>query len=374
MTKDKKVYFISGGGTGGHIYPAVSVMQTLLAQEDTQKIYYIGNPDNMEYEIVKKYPEVEFLPVNISGMPRKFSLKFISWLFELEISLWRALFYILKYKPDVVFTTGGYVSAPIAYMAGLLRKPLMIHDCDAVPGLVSKSAAPFAKCVSVAFESAKKVLNSQNIMVTGNPVRTDFLFVSKENAREKLGLKQNRLTIFVTGGSQGAKTLNDAALYAAQHIVEAMDIQLIIQTGKKNYDAVIKEFDDYFPHHAENTNLLIRPYFEDMVYPLKAADVVISRAGSLTLSEINLCGLPCILVPYPFAAADHQRKNAIEAQKTGYAIWSEDYSFDGKKLLEMLYSIISNNDRLAEMSRISSENAKPDAVNIIVETLKSLIK
>lgn len=371
---NKKTYFISGGGTGGHIYPAVSVLKNLLLQRDTEKIYFIGNPENMEYDIIKKIDGVEFLPVNISGMPRKFGLDFFGWLWKLEVSLWKAMYYILKYKPDAVFTTGGYVSAPVAFMAGLLRKPLMIHDCDSVPGLVSKVAAPLANAVSVAFASAKKYLKSDNILVTGNPVRQDFGEVSKEQAREKLGLKNGKFTILITGGSQGAKTLNDTAVFAAQEIVEAMDLQLILQTGKKNYDDVIKQFDEYFPHHSENTNLLIKPYFDDMIYPLKAADIIVSRAGSLILSEINICGLPAILVPYPHAAADHQRKNAEEAEKAGFAVCCDDYCFDGIELMRILKSLFANNYKLVEMCNKSSENSKPDALQKIVETLKSLIK
>ena len=374
MSKENKTYFISGGGTGGHIYPAVAVVKNLLNQPDTGKIYFVGNPKNMEYDIVKNIEKVEFLPVNVSGMPRKFSLNFLGWLCRLEIALWKVLYYILKYKPDVVFTTGGYVSAPAAFMAGMLKKPLMIHDCDSVPGLVSKAAAPFANVVSVAFESAKNVLKSDNIFVLGNPVRTESASVSKEEAREKLGLKQGKFTILITGGSQGAKTLNDAAVYAAQHIVERMDSQLIIQTGRKKYDEVIKQFDEYFPHHAENTNLLIKPYFDDMFVPLKAADVAVSRAGSLTLSELNLCGLPCILVPYPHAAADHQRKNAMEAEKAGYALWCDDFDFDGEKFIEMIYKITSDNNKLTKMCEASVANAKPQATEVIVENLKSLVK
>lgn len=374
MSKISKTYFISGGGTGGHIYPAVSVLQKLLTFPDTDRIYFIGNPKNMEYDIVNSIRNVEFLPVNIKGMPRKISFDFFIWLFQFGISLFVALYYLIKYNPDAVFTTGGYVSAPIAFVAGLLKKPLMIHDCDSVPGLVSKSAAPFANVVSVAFEAAKNELKSNKVIVTGNPVRNSLSSISKEDARKKLGLQDEKLTVFITGGSQGSKTLNDAAVFVAQHIVEKMDSQLIIQTGKKNYDEVIKQFDEYFPNHAENSNLVIQPYFDNIFYPLKAADIAVSRAGSLILSEMNLCGLPCILVPYPHAAADHQRKNAIEAEKSGYAIWCEDYDFDGEKLREMIYSIIASTDKLTEMCKKSLENAKPNATQEIADKLKSLVK
>ncbi|MCR5262100.1 MAG: undecaprenyldiphospho-muramoylpentapeptide beta-N-acetylglucosaminyltransferase [Candidatus Gastranaerophilales bacterium] len=373
MSKDKKVYFISGGGTGGHIYPAVSILQGLLQCEDTEKIYYVGNPKNMEYDIIKQYEEVEFLPVTVSGMPRKVSFDFVKWVCKLEISLWKALFYIKKYKPDVVFTTGGYVSAPIAFMASFLKVPLMIHDCDAVPGLVSKTVAPFANKVSVAFESSKGLLKSKNIICTGNPVRSEFLTVSKEEAREKLGLR-NKMTILITGGSQGAQTLNKTAIIIAQEIVEKYDVQLVIQTGKKNYDEFIKKITEYFPNYKMNTNLVIRPYFDEMFYALKSADIVVSRAGSLSLSELNLCGAACILVPYPYAAADHQRKNAREAENIGYALYCEDKDLDGSTLIKMLKSLFENPDKIAKMSEASYKNAKPYAKEEIIKNLKALVK
>lgn len=373
MSKDSKIYFISGGGTGGHIYPALSVVQELLKRKDTQKIYYIGNPKNMEFDIVKQIPEVEFLPVCVSGMPRKLSFDFIKWLCKLEISVWKALFYIKKYKPDVVFTTGGYVSAPVAFMAALLKKPLMIHDCDAVPGLVSKSVAPFADCVSVAFENSKKILKSDKIICTGNPVREEFLTVSKEEARQKLGLR-NKLTILLTGGSQGAKTLNEAAIDAAQAIVEEKDVQFVIQTGKNKYDDVIKQISEKFPHYAENTNLVIKPYFDEMFYALKSADIVISRAGSLSLSELNMCGAACILIPYPYAAADHQRKNAKEAESIGYALYCEDKDFNREKLLELVTELVDNPEKVRQLSDASFKNSKPKAKETIIESLISLVK
>ncbi|MCD7740302.1 MAG: glycosyltransferase, partial [Candidatus Gastranaerophilales bacterium] len=159
-----KTYFISGGGTGGHIYPAFTIVDKLLEEKDTKKIYFIGNPDNLEYEISKKYTEVKFLPVKVSGMPRKLSLQMPKWAIQFIFAYLKAISYIRKYNPDAIFTTGGYVSAPIAMAAITLKKPYMIHDCDSVPGLVSKIAAPKAKIVSVAFECSKHILKSNNII------------------------------------------------------------------------------------------------------------------------------------------------------------------------------------------------------------------
>lgn len=372
MTKEK-TYFISGGGTGGHIYPAVTIVQQLLKEQDTKKIFFVGNPDNLEYEIVKHIEGVTFLPVNIKGMPRKASFDFIKWLVKLELATWKALFYIFKYKPDAVFTTGGYVSAPVAFASILTNTPFMIHDCDAHPGLVSRYVAPFAKIVSAAFEKSKEILNSNNIVINGNPIRNSFNQGTKQEARQKLNLR-DKLTILAMGGSQGAATINNASVEMAQYLCEARDIQFIVQTGRKNYDEVISYFETYFPHFRENTNLLIQPYFDDMSIPLKAADIVISRAGSLSLSEINACALPSILIPYPYAAADHQRKNAEEMHLKGASFYLEDNQCSSDNLIRVLNELINDSKRLQNMSENAFKLSKPDSSQKIIEQLKSIVK
>lgn len=369
----KYTYFVSGGGTGGHIYPAVAVLDELLLKDDTNKVYFVGNKKNLEFELLKDRNDVEFLSVDVKGMPRKFSFKFITWLCKLEISLWKALFYILKYKPDAIFTTGGYVSAPIAFAAILLKKPFMIHDCDAQPGLVSKFVAPCADIVSVAFDKSKEFLDSKKIITNGNPIRKSFSNYSKETARSILKL-DNKLTVLAMGGSQGAKTINNVSVQIAQKLTEELNIQFIVQTGKKNYEAVIKQFEEYFPHFRENTNLIIKPYFDEMAIPLKAADIVISRAGSLSLSEIEECALASVLVPYPYAASDHQRKNAKEMCNKGASLYIEDADCTKDNLLEKLMYIVNTQNKLLEMGQAAKDMSKQNATENIVNELKSLIK
>lgn len=374
QNQDKKyTYFVSGGGTGGHIYPAVTVAEELLKESDTKEIFYVGNPKNLEYEIVKNKKNITFLPVSVSGMPRKLSLKFLKWVWDLEIATWKALFYILKYNPDAIFTTGGYVSAPVAFASIILKQPFMIHDCDTHPGLVSKKVAPFAQCVSVAFEKSSELLNSNNIICNGNPIRKSFSDYTKEEARNILNL-QNKLTVMAMGGSQGAMTINKAILEAAQELTEKLDIQVIIQTGKKNYDEIIKKFENNFPNYKENKNLIIKPYFDEMAIPLKASDIVVARAGSLSLSEINACSLASILVPYPHAAADHQRKNAREMTEKGAALYLEDSECDGKNLMEKLKLLISDPEKIAEMGAIAESLSKENSTESIIKQLKSIIK
>ena len=192
---NKKTYFISGGGTGGHIYPAFTIIEKLLKDSETEKVFFIGNPKNLEAEIVKNYPEVIFLPVEVSGMPRKLNIAFFKWAIQMFKGFLKAREYIKKYKPNAVFTTGGYVSAPTVMAASSLDVPYMIHDCDSTPGLVSKMAAPNAKIVSVAFENSKKILKSHNIIFNGNPVREAFFTITKQEARAKLNIPENKKVI-----------------------------------------------------------------------------------------------------------------------------------------------------------------------------------
>ncbi len=368
---NNKVYFISGGGTGGHIYPAFTVVEKLLKEDDTEKIYFIGNPNNLEFEIAKNYPQVEFLPVDVSGMPRKLNFSLLKWCFQLLKAYLKACSYVNKYKPNAIFTTGGYVSAPIVLAAISKNKPYMIHDCDSIPGLVSKMAAPKAKVVSVAFENSKKLLKSNNIIFNGNPVREAFFTVTKKDARSKLNIPEDKTVIFAMGGSQGAKTINTAMARLLKTLVEEFNAFVIMQTGKKNIDEVTIELEEIYPEFKNNSNIMVRPYFDEMVYPLKASDVVVARAGSVSLTEILQCNLASILVPYPYAAQDHQRKNAKEMCEKGVSLYLEDSECSEENLLFKIKEILS---KIEPMSTRAKELAKTNPTEEIVKQLKSIIR
>ena len=371
---NKKTYFISGGGTGGHIYPAFTVVEELLKDDETDKIYFIGNPKNLEYDIAKRYENITFLPVNITGMPRKLSFSFISWGFQLLFAYFKALSYINKYKPDAVFTTGGYVSAPILLASMTKKIPYMIHDCDSVPGLVSKMAAPKAKVVSVAFENSKNILKSNNIILNGNPVREAFFTVTKEQARKILNIDAEKHVIFAMGGSQGAKTINEAMINIIKSLVQNENNYIILQTGKNKFEEVTKELENIYPDYKNKNNVLVRPYFDDMVYPLKACDIVISRAGSVSLSEILQCEAPSILIPYPYAAQDHQRKNAKEMAERGTSVYIEDSQCSDTTLFETINNLLSNETTLKKMKEAAGNFARINPTKQIVNQLKSIIK
>lgn len=374
MKDNEHIYFISGGGTGGHIYPAFTVAQKLLKENTNNKIYYIGNPNNLEFEIVKRYTDITFLPVNITGMPRKISFSLIKWFFLLIFSFFKAKSYIKKYKPDAVFTTGGYVCAPIILAAIYTKIPYMIHDCDSSPGLVSKMAAPKAKIVSVAFENSKNSLKSQNIISNGNPVREEFFNIDKKQAREKLNIKEDSIVIFAMGGSQGARTINTAMINCLKELSKDNKNFIIIQTGKNKYKETVEELEKIFPEYNTKSNIMIKPYFDDMVYPLKSCDIVIARAGSVSLSEIIQCNIPSILIPYPYAAQDHQRKNAKEMVERGISLYLEDNDCSAENLLEKINYLLADKNRLLSMQEKTKEYTKSNPTEEIIKQLKSIIR
>ena len=376
----KYTYFVTGGGTGGHIYPAITICDALKADEETKEVYYVGNPSNLEFEIVKKHG-YKFLPIKVKGMPRGFGLKgffglgLVKWFFELQFAIFKALIYVYKYKPDVIFGTGGYVSAPALFAGNLAGVPIMIHDSDAQPGIVSKYVAPMAQCISLAFESSKQFIKTQknfhNVHVNGNPIREKFKVLTKKAARENLGL-EDKLTLCIMGGSQGATSINMAAVEILEKLSKDYDLQIIFQTGKKNYEKAVSRLKDLYPVFEQDKNLVVRPYFDDMATVLKASDIAVSRAGSLSLSELCVCGIASVLIPYPHAAADHQRKNAQYMVQKRAALYLEDADTTRETLLIAIEQLLDSRDKLKLVQSNALALAKPDATSAIVAQLKRI--
>ena len=368
--KKKYTYFITGGGTGGHIYPAIAIAEALRKDETTKDIYYVGNPDNMEYKIVKK-AHFKFLPIKVTGMPRKIGFSFIKWGIQLEFANWKALYYLWRYKPDAILGTGGYVSAPALFASNIAKVPYMIHDCDAQPGIVSKFVAPMAKVVSVAFEDSVKNIKNSNINVNGNPIREQFTTLTKTDARKNLNL-EDKTTLCIMGGSQGAKSIDEAAIGCLKQLFENHHIQIFFQTGTKHYETTIYKLKNIYPEYEQNKNLIVKPYFDNMTEVLKASDIAVSRAGSLSLSEICACGIAPILIPYPYAAADHQRKNAQSLLNKNACLYLEDSDTNAENLYSKINELLSDAQKLSEIQKNTAALAKPDATQRITEQLKKV--
>ena len=363
------IYFVTGGGTGGHIYPALAIADALTAGD--AKVYYVGNKRNMEFELATK-KGYKFLHVSIKGMPRGLNPKIFVWGVKLVKAIIRSIRYIKKYKPNAVFATGGYVSAPMIFACILTGTPYIMHDCDAMPGLVTKKLSKRAKYVTLAFEKAKKHIPNKHTVVTGNPIREEFELITRSHAASNMGLDPSKLTLCIMGGSQGAKSINNSTIELLKEFTQELNLQVIFQTGKKNYDNVLERLRQIYPTFEQDKNLIIQPYFMDMISVLKSSDIVISRAGSLSISEICASGAAPILIPYPYAAANHQRINAKYLLEVGACIYLEDKELEPNKIREAVVSLVENPVKMNYLKQNSSHLAKFDATKRIVELLKSL--
>ena len=361
------VYFVAGGGTGGHIYPALAIADEL---SKSSKVYYVGNKRNMEYSLATK-KGYKFLHVSIKGMPRTIGPKLFIWGIKLVRAILYSIKYIKKYKPKAVFATGGYVSAPIIFACIITKTPYMMHDCDAMPGLVSRRLSKRAKCVSLAFENAKRHIPNRNTIITGNPIREAFSTMTKDEARRNLGL-QNKTTICIMGGSQGAKSINYSAIDLIKEFSQNYDLQIIFQTGAKNFDEISEKLNLIYPNWKNDKNLLIKPYFDDMISVLKSSDIAVSRAGSLSISEICASNCVPILIPYPYAASNHQRINAKSLLNSGACVYIEDSDLDANRLKEELFSLLQNSAKFDYIRQNASILAKYDASKNIAGKVLSL--
>ena len=356
-----KNLIISGGGTGGHIYPAISIADQLKKKVEDCNILFVGAKNKME---MKKVPEngYKIIGLYISGYQRK--LNFISNLtlpFKLIYSLIHSLIIILKYKPKIVVGTGGYASGPVMYIAALLRIPVFIQEQNSYPGLTNRILSKYAKKIFVAYDGMEKYFKNSEVILSGNPIRKSIKNFSGKNKKEFLNqikLDIGCKTILVLGGSLGAKILND-------FIIENLDffkknnLQIILQCGTRYYDNY-KNFDNKF--------LKILPFINDMASAYSLSDLVVCRSGALTISELTACGKPSILIPFA-AAGDHQLKNAKTLSKKGASIIIEEKDFDSKILLSKINDLIKDDSKLSSMSSASKKLGNKDATKIIVDLI-----
>lgn len=361
---------IAGGGTGGHLYPAIAVCQALKQDYEIESITFIGHPDKSEAQLVPSLG-FTFLPLRCSGMPRRHKLQLIGWIFGLWLAIFKALRYLKRLKPDVVFTTGGYTTAPVIIAAKVLKIPYMVHEPDAHPGLVNRKLAPWAAQVTCAFEEAVAQLPNPRVSVTGNPLRASIGRLTKVQGREALPWPwdDQRTTLVVIGGSQGAQHINQAVIEALPQLIETMGLQVIHQVGGANVETCKALCPDFFRNHPAYKQL---GFIDTMDAVLAVADLAVCRAGSMSLSEMIQAHVPMVLVPYPFAAADHQRKNALAFQAQGVAVMVEDQDLTAQRLVEVVGSLFKESGRLEEMRQRAQSIARPDATKTIVELIKTV--
>ena len=367
MEKKLKV-IISGGGTGGHIFPAISIANALKAQCPDVQILFVGAIDRMEMQRVPAAGyKIKGLP--ICGFDRQHKLKNIKVLYKIWKSQRMAKKIIKDFKPDVVVGVGGFASGPTLNTAASMGIPCLIQEQNSYAGVTNKLLAKKAEKICVAYEGMERFFPAEKIIMTGNPVRQALLNtkISREDAVKSFGLNPAKKTILLLGGSLGARTINVSVLLHLD-LVKSTDVQFIWQTGSYYSAAIAEEL------KGENLpNLKVTDFITDMATAYKAADLVISRAGASSISEFCLIGKPVILVPSPNVAEDHQTKNALALSTKNAAIHVKDADAPAN-LLELAVHTVNDNKRLAELSENVLKLALPNSAEIIAKEVITLVK
>lgn len=363
-------YLITGGGTGGHIYPALAIAKEIKNRHEDAKILYVGTEKGLESELVPR-EGYDFKTIRVKGMPRKISKETFIAIKELLLGLGDANKIIKEFKPHVVIGTGGYVCGPVVYKAKKNKVPAMIHEQNAFPGITNKILSRYVDRVAVTFEEAIKYFKyPDRVTITGNPIRRKILEVNKNKAYERLDIKSDIPFVLSFGGSGGQKKLNNAIL---EILMDNKDnnFQLIHITGDRLYDEYMKEIEKN--NIKLNENIRILPYLYEMPEALNIADIVIASSGAITLAEISAIGVPSILIPKAYTAENHQEYNAraFEEKKAAIVILEKD--INGQILKETIHDLLSNKERLNDMSINSKSIGKIDAAGEIYKIIHELI-
>lgn len=361
---------VTGGGTGGHIYPAIAIAEYVLDHIKNSEVLYIGSENGLENRIVPQ-TGIPFETISAKGLPRRLSGELFKSVYQSSKGLKEANKYIKSFKPDVVIGTGGYVCGPAVLMAIKNHIPTLIHEQNAYPGITNKLLSPFVSKVLLNYPEAEDYFkHAKDIVITGLPVRNDINKLSRQEAMLKLNLDPNKKTVLVTGGSRGARTINRAVALSLREILSREEAQLIFITGEVCHQETLDLIEELELNAREKQKLAIMAYTHDMPTVLAASDIVIGRAGATFLAEIAMCGLPGILIPYPYASENHQEYNARAVVDAGGAEMILDKELTVPTLtttLNKFFDVNFYNEKKTRMMEMARPQALGDIVNILQE-------
>jgi UDP-N-acetylglucosamine--N-acetylmuramyl-(pentapeptide) pyrophosphoryl-undecaprenol N-acetylglucosamine transferase len=361
----KKV-IIGGGGTGGHIFPAISIANALRSADEEIEILFVGALNKIEME---KVPEAGYkiIGLPVAGFQRKLSLKNISFFLKLWQSMRRSKNIISDFKPDVAVGVGGYASGPILRAASRRKIPVVLQEQNSYAGITNRILAKSAAKICVAYDGMERFFPAGNIIITGNPVRQDIINLSsdKVSALKHFGLDPGKQTILIIGGSLGARSINNSVASSLGTIPD--DVQLLWQCGKLYFSEMKARLED-----SLKKNIVLKEFISEMNLAFCAADVIISRAGAGTISELAIVGKPVILVPSPNVAEDHQTQNALSLVNKGAAILIKDAEAH-EMLMGHALSLLKNTGEKEKLSANLKKLAIPDSADRIAKEILKLI-
>lgn len=352
----KSTIIIAGGGTGGHLFPGVAVAEALCRLDPSRRIIFTisGSRENRH---LKPY-QLEVVRISSAPFYRGLDPRIFASLVITFLGLIQSLALIIRVRPEVVVGMGGYIAGPVTLAAYLRGVPSIICEQNAVPGLTNRLLARLADIVAVSFEDTP-IKSKARLVVTGNPIREECRPLPKGKARARLGISRSKPVILVMGGSQGAHRINRAVIRAFETGF-GRRYRFILQTGEADFSAVKEAVD------RAGISALVRPFYERMGAIYGAADLALTRSGGGTF-ELLACGIPLILVPYPYAAAGHQTANALHWQRGGAAVVVKDREFDGERFAKLIDDLMADKGRLKRMAKFSRKMAHPHAAGVVAQ-------
>jgi UDP-N-acetylglucosamine--N-acetylmuramyl-(pentapeptide) pyrophosphoryl-undecaprenol N-acetylglucosamine transferase len=361
---DASHILMAGGGTGGHLYPALAIADEIAKLKPDTEFLFLGTRGKIEARVVPQRGYA-FRTIWISGFQRRLTLDNLLFPLKVLVSLVQSFFVIRRFHPDIVIGTGGYVCGPVLFVASLLRIPTVMHESNSYPGVTVRLLATRATKIFVAFEDVKRWLKRvDHVTVIGTPTREILGTVSGSDSRDFFKIDRSKNTLLVFGGSLGAASINNAVLDTLDALLDA-DIQMIWQTGQGDYEQIRQAIGKRFVGW-------VGPFIDRMEYAFGAADLVLCRSGATTLAELTRVGKPAILVPYPHATGDHQTHNARSLADAGAAIMIND-SDVRQNLKTAVLSLLGDRERLADMGKACGRLGRPDAGKAIASTILEMI-
>lgn len=358
---------VTGGGTGGHIYPAIALINYVKEQEPNAEFMYVGTKDGLENTIVPKYG-IPFETIDIQGFRRSLSPQNVKTVYLFLSSISKAKKILKEFQPDVVIGTGGYVSGSVVYAASRLKIPTIVHEQNSIPGVTNKFLSRYATKVATCFPDVADYFPKEKVVLTGNPRAQEVASLKKSAILADYGLDPSKKTVIIFGGSRGALKINEAFTEAYPFFAEK-EYQVLYASGERYYHEL-----ETNPNIQQNKliNVSIQPYIDKMAEVLANAQLMVGRAGATSIAEFTALGLPAILVPSPYVTNDHQTKNAQSLVKAGAVKMIADSDLTGTALVEAVEAILLHDEQLQKMAAASKENGIPDASQRLYQLMKEI--
>jgi UDP-N-acetylglucosamine--N-acetylmuramyl-(pentapeptide) pyrophosphoryl-undecaprenol N-acetylglucosamine transferase len=359
---------VSGGGTGGHIYPALALIREIKKESKDTSFLYIGTEKGLESRLVTR-ENIPFKSIHITGFKRSVSFENVKTIMRFFKGVRESKRMLKEFKADVVIGTGGYVCGPVVYAATKLGIPTIIHEQNSVPGLTNKFLSRYVDRIAICFEEARTFFPDHKVVLTGNPRASEVLHQDRIKGRISTGLSVEDPVVLIVGGSRGARPINEAVLKSLSQL-GGKPYQVLYVTGDVHYDEVKKEVELI----GNPKNVVIKPFIHNMPEVLAGTDLTVARAGATTLAELTSLGIPSILIPSPYVTNNHQEKNARALSDHHAAKLLLEKDLNGQRLVEEIDRILLDEKKLNEMKKASTQLGIPDAAKRLYKLMKELVE